>query len=142
MTPGTRGDELPMSIAAKTARWVVFLPAGWLGGILAGALIWLPFAAPYLLFHKLAGLAILGFAASYAMYVYAFLGLSWFIAPTKSKVEAWLILVVGFLISLSLLVEAISLLKHVGAPLLGAVIGCIHVFRFFRTACLGSGEFD
>ena len=126
----------------KIARWLTFLPAGWLGGMLAGALIWLPFAAPYLLFHKLAGFAILGFAVSYAIYVYVFLWLAWLIAPTKSKVEAWLILIVSFLISLDLLVDAAALLKHMGAPLFGAVIGCVHVFRFYRSACVGTGEFD
>jgi len=129
-----------MSPSMKTLRWAGFLPGGFLGGLIVGCLAWLPFAAPYLLFRKFEGLAVWGCVASYLAYLYTFLHLSWFISPTKSKTEGWIILVFACLITLDGLRRGIAAFDYVGAPLLAAVLGTIHLFRFFLIACKGEND--
>jgi hypothetical protein len=129
-----------MTAVAKTARWAAFLPGGFVGGLAVGILAWLPFAAPYLLFHKLPMLAIWGCVASYLAYLYTFLHLSWLISPTKSKVEGWIILLFAGLITADGARGGIATLDHVGAPLFAVILGLIHLFQFYLTACRGKDD--
>ena len=129
-----------MSVVAKTARWVSFLPCGFLGGLAVGMLVWLPFAAPYLLFRKFPMLAIWGGVASYLAYLYTFLHLAWLISPTKSKVEGWIILLFACLITADGARRGIAALDYFGAPLFAVILGLIHLFEFYLTACRGKED--
>lgn len=122
----------------KVVLWFAFIPAGVLGAFLAWGIIFLMLAAPYFLFGKLDILAVLGSIPAWLAFMWVFLHLSWFVAPLKSRVEAWVILIIGSLITLSAILHGLTVIEDVGAPLVASLLGIIYLVVFARSSCFGA----